>query len=655
MEDGLEKYIREQLALRYEPSEERGQNAVLLNEPQQHPVALSLFSGAGGLDIGFHRAGFRIAACVELERAFSLTLAANLGTELDRECQVLNRDIRDLSPDEIQCKDFDFIIGGPPCQSFSAIGRRAGGVNGIQDQRGSLFEHYCWLVQHYQPQGFLFENVRGILSANGGQDWARIVRAFADLGYFLSYRVLDCAGYGVPQHRERLIMLGSRLPNVRFPRPTHGPDSVGKNEYVSAYEAVKDLQDPEEPLHKSGGKYGAYLEEVPPGQNYHYFTQEMGHPQPAFAWRSRFSDFLYKADPDKPVRTIVASLGAYSGPFHWKNRKMTLAEFKRLQTFPDAYQILGGYNVAQKQIGNSVPPLFAQRLAEAILEQIFHVPLGVDFLPKEEKLGFDARKAGKAKATRNKRTQAVAQRRSEASLFGEEKFADEKDAPIVPPIGHCAELYWNYLTPQRRRPLEKGDGPVSGNVYKVTARRQGAICDIEVSRLAAGVFSHSKMLKYSVCFHHPIGNGLEQIQCVLCSDAAEDIPVAWDAIEDCLGNSSAYRTMMDVYGHFTEPHPIFDLRMELLTNNPPFLLRFAKHFSEFHTTRRVLPAAELKNIYGDDLCDFDLSDVAQQLRRLRFDVRVNQTNKTIPPDHFRCCYPFTIHIDKQVSVNWKEQ
>ncbi|WP_199347368.1 DNA (cytosine-5-)-methyltransferase [Tolypothrix tenuis] len=139
---------------------------------QQKPVTLSLFTGAGGLDIGFHHAGFRIVACVEQEKIFCQTLQLNLGRYLEPDCQIINKDIRILEPHEINVTQVDFIIGGPPCQSFSAIGRRAGGISGILDARGSLFEHYCRLVKHYQPQGFLFENVRGILSANKGKDRA---------------------------------------------------------------------------------------------------------------------------------------------------------------------------------------------------------------------------------------------------------------------------------------------------------------------------------------------------------------------------------------------------------------------------------------------------------------------------------------------------
>ena len=170
---------------------------------------LSLFTGGGGLDIGFHQAGFDAFACVEITPTFCETLRLNKPNFYPSNCQIINRDIRDVKCEDIQAGACDFIIGGPPCQSFSAAGRRAGGVTGVNDQRGSLFEHYCRMISHFQPKGFLFENVRGILSANKRNDWNQILARFSDLGYEIAFRVLDAADYGAPRHRERLIMVGS--------------------------------------------------------------------------------------------------------------------------------------------------------------------------------------------------------------------------------------------------------------------------------------------------------------------------------------------------------------------------------------------------------------------------------------------------------------
>ncbi len=619
------------------------------------PVTLSLFSGAGGLDIGFHKAGFKIAACVEKEEIFCKTLEMNLGRYSQGDCQVLQRDIQELKTSEILVPQFDFIIGGPPCQSFSAIGRRAGGIDGIKDERGSLFEHYCRLLEYYKPKGFLFENVRGILGANKGKDWHIITKAFESIGYKLYYRVLDCADYGVPQHRERLIMVGIQNGKFRFPRPTHGSDSPNHHTHISALEAIADLQDSSEPEHQHLGKYGHLLSEVPPGMNYHYFTKEMGYPNPIFAWRSRFSDFLYKADPNKPVRTIVAQLGAYSGPFHWKNRKFTLQEFKRLQTFPDDYEFAGSSNTALKQIGNSVPPVFAEKLARSALQQVFAIDLGIDLLDENEQLSFDSRKSKRAKSTRVNRlinTECVQLNLLESIL--PENCAISKNQVLPNSVKYNDTILFHYSSPKRRTQITQLTLPETGSIYKFHFQRTEEICSIYVSRYENGLFIDTPLLQYQVKFHYPIGDGLRKIICTLLSDSAQDLPIAWDGIEHCLSRSSGYQTMMDVYGHFTEPHPIFSLNLDVLVKESSFLTRFAKEFSRFESTKEVLPEKFLKSIYTSNE-SFDLAKVVTELRELRFDVRVHETNKTIPQGYFRCCYPFTTNINKQVSVKWKSQ
>jgi len=609
--------------------------------PLLHPATLSLFSGAGGLDIGFHRAGFKIVAYVELDEVCCKTLALNRSRYLPPDCQIINRDIREVRPTDIRAQQIDFIIGGPPCQSFSAIARRVGGGDGYEDPRGDLFTSYCRLVEHYQPRGFLFENVRGILGTNRGRDWQLVLAAFAHIGYQLSYKVLDTAEYGVPQHRERVILIGTRQGTVRFPSPTHGPDSPTGQQYVSAIQAITNLQPPNEPLHQLGGKHGHLLAEVPPGRNYSYFTKEMGHPQPVFAWRSRFSDFLYKADPDQPVRTVVAQLGAYSGPFHWKNRRFTAAEFKRLQSFPDDYELAGGAGAVLHQIGNSVPPLFAERLAESVLNQVFAVPNNISLAEPTSTPAFDRRKSRKAQATRREHLEFAAQAAQSPARPLPDQQADG-----------CTETWWHYPTLRHRTPTTDST-PANGAVYRFTSERDGSCCTIQVVRLDTQEVP-KPVLRYTLKFHSAVGDGLEQIVCVLRSMAGDDIAVAWDAIEDYLASHSGYRAMMDVYGHFTEPHPSFTLKLDVLTAQPSFPLRFAQRFGVSPLPAAVLPAAELADLYaaeGDK--PFDLSAVAHYLRSLRFDVRVRETNTTIPLGYFRCCYPFTTNIDKQVSVSWK--
>jgi len=353
---------------------------------------LSLFSGGGGLDIGFHDAGFDIIECNELVPEFAKTLEINAanGGYLEG-AKIVCEDIRNYTP---KFTSIDFIIGGPPCQTFSAAGARAAGVNGTDDERGNLFLQYARLINRLQPKGFLFENVYRIVGAQGGKAWAQIQAAFRELGYTLHWRILDSSDYGVPQFRERLIIVGTKGIDFNFPKPSHGPDSANNKSLHTAIDAIAGLMNTEKYI-EIKGRHGHLLNAIPPGLNYSFYTERMKHPTPIFAWRSKFSDYLYKADPNTPVRTIKAQGGQYTGPFSWENRPFTVAELKRLQTFPDCYPINGSRQVAIHQIGNSVPPQFARILALCVRSQIFQkkVPFGIDTLFKNEQLSFRQRKS----------------------------------------------------------------------------------------------------------------------------------------------------------------------------------------------------------------------------------------------------------------------
>jgi DNA (cytosine-5)-methyltransferase 1 len=199
----------------------------------------------------------------------------------------------------------------------------------------------------------------------------------------------------VPQHRERLFIVGTKGEDFLFPCPIYGPDSPTQYPHFSAIEAIEGADASEIPSDFSlGGRFGHLLKDIPPGLNYSFYTEKMGHPQPVFAWRSKFSDFLYKADPEKPVRTIKAQGGQYTGPFHWDNRPFSVDEFKRLQTIPDAYRIIGSRQIAIHQIGNSVPPQLARVLALSIMKQLFEVklPFHLPLLEHHQELSFRKRK-----------------------------------------------------------------------------------------------------------------------------------------------------------------------------------------------------------------------------------------------------------------------
>lgn len=382
-----------------------------LHNKGERPIrTLSLFSGAGGLDIGFSDAGFEIVSSVEIEKMFCDTLQYNSGDGKYFPAAKVNCiDIREFSADNLG--HIDWIIGGPPCQTFSAAGRRVSGVLGTNDARGTLFKEYVRLLKQVQPSGFLFENVFGIVGAQNGEPWREIQQSFKDAGYQLYFRILDAADYGVPQHRERLLIVGLKEGSFFFPRPTHGPDSRHNTPFYSAGTALKGTET-EEDINNCiiKGRYQKLLQGIPPGLNYSFYTEEMGHPTPLFAWRSKFSDFMYKADPAQPVRTITATGRQYTGPLHWDNRYFTCEEYKRLQTFPDSYRILGVKPTVLKQIGNSVPPQLARIMALAIRHQVFGtvLPFEMETIDDSFEMSYKTRKRELSKKYRDEAKKIIA-------------------------------------------------------------------------------------------------------------------------------------------------------------------------------------------------------------------------------------------------------
>jgi DNA (cytosine-5)-methyltransferase 1 len=138
---------------------------------------------------------------------------------------------------------------------------------------------------------------------------------------------------------------------------------VSTGEVIGDLAGRTDLAETEEVV---AGKYGHLLSDIPPGDNYLHYTEKRGHPAPLFGWRKRYWSFLLKLDPHQPSPTIQAQPGPYVGPFHWDNRRLRLTEIKRLQTFPDDWIIIGSRRSAQVQVGNAVPPLFAEAIARSV-------------------------------------------------------------------------------------------------------------------------------------------------------------------------------------------------------------------------------------------------------------------------------------------------
>jgi DNA (cytosine-5)-methyltransferase 1 len=361
--------------IRRRPGDEAGGETSLSELP-----AISLFSGAGGLDLGAKRAGYAIKASVEYDRDAAETLRTNFS-----ESTVLERDIRTVRANEIlkaadlKRREAELLVGGPPCTPFSKSGNWLEYKRKGLDPDASLLDHYLRVLAETVPRTFCLENVYGLAYRNHNAPWLEsLLTAARDLGYHVAYKVLLAADYGVPQRRQRLFILGSRDRMPTFPEPTHsGPHETRTTfdetltPHVTAGDAIGDLagrKDLAEDRETVNGKYGHLLPQIPPGDNYLYFTAKRGHPEPIFEWRKRYWSFLLKLDPKQPSPTIQAQPGPYVGPFHWHNRRLRLLEILRLQTFPDSYGIAGTRRSAQIQTGNAVPPLLAEQIARRLRE-----------------------------------------------------------------------------------------------------------------------------------------------------------------------------------------------------------------------------------------------------------------------------------------------
>jgi DNA (cytosine-5)-methyltransferase 1 len=339
--------------------------------------AISLFSGAGGLDLGVERAGYRILTSVEYDRDSCETLRLNFPHS-----RVIERDLRLVPTKEIlraagvKRGEAELLVGGPPCTPFSKSGywieyKRTG-----NDPNAGLLEHYLRVLSEARPRSFLLEEVFALAYRNHNARWLKLLLdTFEQLGYAVRCEVVLAADFGVPQRRQRLIIVGSLDGMPDFPKPTHsGPHETriwdeSMPIHVTTGEAIGDLADRDdlaEPEEQVNGKYGHLLPDVPPGDNYLYYTEKRGHPKPLFGWRKRYWSFLLKLDPAQPSPTIQAQPGPYVGPFHWQNRRLRLTEIKRLQTFPDHYEIVGSRRSAQVQVGNAVPPVLAEQVARSL-------------------------------------------------------------------------------------------------------------------------------------------------------------------------------------------------------------------------------------------------------------------------------------------------
>nr|WP_010133139.1 DNA cytosine methyltransferase [Microbulbifer agarilyticus] len=357
---------------------------------------VSLFTGAGGLDLGLEAAGFETAVAVEMDKWACQTLRAN------RDWPVFEDDIHNVTSEDLKSaggfnrRAPDLLIGGPPCQPFSKSAYWSkGDTKRLDDPRADTLTAYLRVLRDLKPKAFLLENVQG-MTFKGKDEGLKLLENIIQKineetgsNYSFTWQVLNAADYGVPQMRERVFLVGSRDGKVfRFPAATHQDpelavdDLFGYPTWNNAWDAIGDLvnaPESKDPKLKVGGKWGALLPSIPEGKNYLHHT-DRGDGQPLFGWRTRYWGFLLKLAKNKPSWTIQAQPGSSIGPFHWDSRKLTMRETCRLQTFPDGYHIEGGRSEMQRQLGNAVPSLMGEILGREIRKQFFGDKLDSDQL-----------------------------------------------------------------------------------------------------------------------------------------------------------------------------------------------------------------------------------------------------------------------------------
>jgi len=352
-------------------------------------TAISLYTGAGGLDLGFEAAGFETRVAVEFDRDAVRTLRHN------RDWAVVDDDIHSdkaaskelLSLASLRQGDASVLIGGPPCQPFSKSGYWASGdALRLADPRASTLGAYLRVLRDTLPAAYLIENVPGIAFSDKDEGLSFIKREIRKINketghqYTFNAGLLRAVEFGVPQDRQRVFIVGHRDGlNFEFPQPTHRlPSREGvqflfdahKAPLLTAWDAIGDLEDDDDPALAITGKWAGLLPSIPEGRNYLHHT-DRGDGVALFGWRRRYWNFLLKLSKDLPSWTIAAQPGPAIGPFHWKNRRLSARELCRLQTFPEDYEVIGSLRAVQKQLGNAVPSALAEVLALEIRRQFF--------------------------------------------------------------------------------------------------------------------------------------------------------------------------------------------------------------------------------------------------------------------------------------------
>lgn len=336
-------------------------------------TAIDLFSGAGGLHIGFERAGFDIKLCIDNDNLVERTHKRNFP-----HIPMINQDIRTVTPEDIKSYlddgVVDVIIGGPPCQGFSTIGKRVSSdpdKRAQHDPRNELVLVYANLIRALKPKFIVMENVKGILTMDNGAYLQNVLTLLREAGYNADYRLVNMANFGVPQIRERVIILGNRLGlSVDFPKSDHS-DNPDDNlaPWVDCWSVLEDLV----PMGDNPEFNHVALKHTPKNIARYKLIPEGGRlPEddlPPELYRKNFGNTYKRLDSKRPALTMVPGNDAF--PIHpTLHRSLTVREAARIQTFPDTMIFEGNRRQQGHQVGNAVPPVFSEKLGQFVVSQI---------------------------------------------------------------------------------------------------------------------------------------------------------------------------------------------------------------------------------------------------------------------------------------------
>ena len=327
---------------------------------------VSLFSGSMGLDLGLAATGrFKHLACVELDPSACRTIRVNRDAGRVDPGRLYKDDIEKLDPRrvmsdlELRPGHLDVLVGGPPCQAVSTIGKQGG----VQDVRGLMLWQMLWYVEAMRPKAWLLENVSGLLSARlSPQDGkgTLLARFLADVprDYRLDVFTVNAMDHGVPQNRERVLVVGNRLGGVAdFPPPTHGP---GRTPYRTLADAVVGLEDPDPVVARYTARRREVLDQVPPGGCWRDLPPEvaregMGKGYYGSGGRPGWFRRLNWERPSPTILTDAAQvMSCLCHPD--ETRPLSVRECARVQTYPDDWEFVGGMAEQYRCVGNAVPP-----------------------------------------------------------------------------------------------------------------------------------------------------------------------------------------------------------------------------------------------------------------------------------------------------------